>query len=658
MKMTELKCTACNGTLKIDENNPNIAVCEYCHTKYIIEDAGSDHERLGTPPPSWYTPQTQGTASSGTSGGAGTSTQKKKTGWEPYGWKRGTALVVFGIVAVIAINFRGLMNRWNMDHPKKDALEMFASAAAEANQGLDDMEDFEDDGANIPDTPFSGAFAMMAEAALGKPADTITEQELAKFQWIATKYSDMGTVLAVGYSYDDPYAIEDAELTWVPLSRDAAKQDTSQLARFTGLKKLDLSSSIHPGDLQGLPIQGISCYSDSPAELAEILGDEAAQIREIYITASLESLEGLSSFPKLEKLSLYCGHLTDISMLANLKNVTSLTLESCDGVTDFSVLSVMPWLKELSIESEGLRDIGFVSKMPELTSLSLDDTSILHVNGLAGNTSLTSLSIDSCNDMTDCSAISGLTGLQSLFLDLPYGCGEPDLSGLTGLTELTISGVENVEFLRNMSQLETLTMSGCQINDTGTFAGLTGLKKLKCTYLYGYLPSWSFINNIPGLEILDLTGVSTYEDISSLFLIPTLKELYLNGMECELNFSKLTVNESLTTLEMDGMKFYTNVQISGGGGIYSINYDDVSLDEHTDFLVNYPNLKNLSLADNTLTQIGFASSLGALETLDINGNYVTDLKPLETLKALKLVNSTGNPVENYRVLGEDVVILK
>ena len=49
---------------------------------------------------------------------------------------------------------------------------------------------------------------------------------------------------------------------------------------------------------------------------------------------------------------------------------------------------------------------------------------------------------------------------------------------------------------------------------------------------------------------------------------------------------------------------------------------------------------------------------GALETLDINGNYVTDLKPLETLKALKLVNSTGNPVENYRVLGEDVVILK
>ena len=106
------------------------------------------------------------------------------------------------------------------------------------------------------------------------------------------------------------------------------------------------------------------------------------------------------------------------------------------------------------------------------------------------------------------------------------------------------------------------------------------------------------------------------------------------------------------------MKFYTNVKISGGGGIYSIDYDKVSLDEHTDFLTNYPNLKNLSLADNTLTNVDFASSLGALETLNISGNYVTDLKPLETLKALKMVDSTGNPIENYRVLGDDVLILK
>lgn len=648
MKMTELKCTACNGTLKFDENNPNIAVCEYCHTKYVIEDAGSDHARLGTPPPNWYAPQNSGSSSSGTSGSSG---GKKATGWEPYGWKRGTALVCIGLVLVFAINAKGLIRRWNMDHPKKSDIMM-------DSQAVEVMGEEEEDFSSIPDTPFEGAFAMMAEAACGKPADEITPQELEKFQWLATKYTDMGSVLAVGYSYDDPYASDTASLTWVPLSRDAAKLDTSQLARFTGLKKLDLSGSISSGDLSGLPIQGISCYSDSPAELAERLGDAAAQLKEVNITASLESLDGITAFTGAEKMSIYGGHLTDITMLANLKNVTSLTLDYCDDVTDFSVLSVMPWLKELSIESEGLRDIGFVSKMPELTSLTLEDTSILHVNGLEGNTTLTSLSIDRCGEMKDCGAISGLTGLQKLFLDIPYGCAEPDLNGLTGLTELTVSGFDNIGFLRNMPQLTTLTLDGCQISDTGAFAGLTGLKELSCSHVYGDLANWNFVGGIPGLEILDLSGVSTYEDVSSLFLIPTLQELYLNGMECELNFSKLAVNESLTTLEMDGMKFYTNVKISGGGGIYSIDYDKVSLDEHTDFLTNYPNLKNLSLADNTLTNVDFASSLGALETLNISGNYVTDLKPLETLKALKMVDSTGNPIENYRVLGDDVLILK
>ncbi len=37
MKITELRCSACDGTLKVDENNPNFAECEYCHTKFTIE---------------------------------------------------------------------------------------------------------------------------------------------------------------------------------------------------------------------------------------------------------------------------------------------------------------------------------------------------------------------------------------------------------------------------------------------------------------------------------------------------------------------------------------------------------------------------------------------------------------------------------------------
>ena len=40
MRLTELKCKACGGTLKVDESNPNVAECEYCHTRYTLESNG------------------------------------------------------------------------------------------------------------------------------------------------------------------------------------------------------------------------------------------------------------------------------------------------------------------------------------------------------------------------------------------------------------------------------------------------------------------------------------------------------------------------------------------------------------------------------------------------------------------------------------------
>ena len=33
MKLVELKCPACNGTVKLDPEHPGEAVCEYCKTR-------------------------------------------------------------------------------------------------------------------------------------------------------------------------------------------------------------------------------------------------------------------------------------------------------------------------------------------------------------------------------------------------------------------------------------------------------------------------------------------------------------------------------------------------------------------------------------------------------------------------------------------------
>ena len=68
-------------------------------------------------------------------------------------------------------------------------------------------------------------------------------------------------------------------------------------------------------------------------------------------------------------------------------------------------------------------------------------------------------------------------------------------------------------------------------------------------------------------------------------------------------------------------------------------------------------MKNLSIAENELTDIAFAGELSALETIDLSENYVTDLKPLAGLKSLKRVTCTGNPISTERVLREKVVVI-
>lgn len=640
MKITELKCTSCNGSLKIDENNPHIAVCEYCKTRYVLEDEGGGEVHLGGEEKEkvkekeiWYEPAKE--------------KKVRKTGWEPYGWKRGVALVSIGLVLMVAMNWKGLKRRWDLDHAQSKQTEAAASLGNDAVEVTEAPEE--------AFKPLEGTFADMASKAVGKPADALTEADLGRFRWVTFKYS-MDSVM-VGYSFDNPYESEDAELTWLEYPRDSVDLKMGELSKFKGLKKLDVANYMSADSLKGLDLVGLSCYSKTPGELAALMEDPG-QIQEINFKAGLESLDGLSEFTGIDTLTIGGMHLTDIKDLANLKQVKSLTLENCDDVTDFTVLSVMDWLEELSVESESIKDTGFVKGMPSLHTFRLSDAKILNLNGLEGNTTITTLAIEDCREMKDAGTVSGLTGLKNLSLDIPYGCAQPDLSGLSGLESLEISGMDTVKFLGNMAGLTHLNLSSCKVDSTSVFSGLTNLKELKCTYISGNDTGWGFVAGIPGLEILDLRGISTYEDISGIFNIASLKELYLNGMECELNFSKLAPNESLEVLEMDGMKFYTNVQVSGGGGIVYVDYDKVELDGNTDFLANYPGLKHLSIADNKLTQIQFAGSLAALETLDISDNYVTDLKPLEPLRALYQVNCKGNPVENYRVLGDKVTIIQ
>lgn len=635
MKITELRCPACNGTLKIDENNPKVAVCEYCKTKYVLEWEGDNAKIGSTPAPSkpYYVPTPPRPAQS-----------QKKTGWESYGWKRAVALVC-GFFVIVGLMYGPQVMNKHREMEESKAVDVMAESAIEAVPESEAVEVI----------PFTGVLAEAAELIFDKPLETITETELASVRWLGIKYGNGGKDVMIGYSMDNPFENQEAELSWLSFDRDKAKVETASLRNFTGLVKLQ-ASYLSKDDLKGLHLQGVSCYAESPELVAAVM-EHPEELKELEISAGLSSLNGLEAFTSLEKLTVDCYNLTEIRDLANAKSVKYLTLENADGVTDFSVLSVMTWLEGLYVDSEGLKDIGFISMMPGLKSLGLEHTGLLTLAGLeARKDTLEELHVDSSNTLKDSSGISTLTGLKKLNVEVPYNCPKPDLSPLTAMEDLTVIRFDTVSFLGSMPSLKRLVIDGGTVDNTKVFAGLNSLETLKCSFRSG--SSLDFVHKLPALKNLDLTGCVTYYDISSIFNMPALEKLLLNGAECEINFGKLQDNGSLKHLEMTGIKLYKNVQVSGGGGIQYVNWDDVVLDEHIDFLTHYPNLKTLVLSDNDLTKVDFASGLMELENLDISDNYVTDIKPLDTAVSLKQVNCTGNPISNPRVLNEKVNIIQ
>ncbi len=106
--MTELRCPSCNGKLEIDQKNPNIEICKQCKKAFTFQKIHSETtgeaKLILTPVPDRipYQPTQR--------------KEPKKSGWEPYGWKRGVALVILFFVLMGMMYGRKIYDRYQMDH--------------------------------------------------------------------------------------------------------------------------------------------------------------------------------------------------------------------------------------------------------------------------------------------------------------------------------------------------------------------------------------------------------------------------------------------------------------------------------------------------------------------------------------------------------------
>ena len=108
---------------------------------------------------------------------------------------------------------------------------------------------------------------------------------------------------------------------------------------------------------------------------------------------------------------------------------------------------------------------------------------------------------------------------------------------------------------------------------------------------------------------------------------------------------------------MNRLKVWENIQVDYEGMFTYLDYDDVLLKDYVDFLSKFPNLEELYMQGDKLTEVEFTSGLPELRKLDITGNYITDMRPLSKLEHLEIVWCGENAVSQGMDLGEDVVVI-
>jgi len=350
-----------------------------------------------------------------------------------------------------------------------------------------------------------------------------------------------------------------------------------------------------------------------------------------YGDDDIVSLIGLEHAKNLEVLKLYFNEISDISPLFNTDTQSGLTdLTYLDlgynNISDISALAGLTKLTYLDLRfNEEISDISPLfdtdtqSGLTDLTYLDLGYNNISDISALAGLTSLTTLSLDGCqidnDDLTtlyDTATQSGLTILTELSL---WDNQISDISALAGLTDLTglnlgMNDIDDISPLhdeRTGSGLTKLTYLNLYDNDIWDIDSLwdrhydsasggyveTGLMDLKFLDLgNNHISSIYSLRGLTKLNILYL-GENRIEDLSALYNETTglgLTELWILDL----------------TSQGDGCR-YIQPRL-----------------ESVHSLAGLKHLKKLYLSDNCISYISPLTELDELEKLVLSGNPLNE----------------------------------
>lgn len=335
---------------------------------------------------------------------------------------------------------------------------------------------------------------------------------------------------------------------------------------------------------------------------------------EIETTESVKAIGELSSLKKLTiKTKAY-----DLSPLANLKNLTELSIEVYDIRN--------PEFFKFLVDLDSLRKIKLQVQATDFMATKLNTEYLKELNHFDEFKLVLSKNLDYNVEIKDLSFLRDFTGLTGLTISQKINKNGKinnieDIAYLENLKELEINPgafkLEDIAFLKNLSNLEKLDLRQHDIKDFGPLMDMTSLKEL---YLPQNISSLKPLANLKNLKVLKLSSpviywYNKYEEQ------PTENIKHLKDV---------LVLQNLTKLE--------NIELAG------FNIDDIS------WINSLKHLKVVKLSRNNIADISSMKGLENIEILDLSRNNITDVSALRDMNNIEELYLYKNNIRNIEAI--------
>lgn len=511
------------------------------------------------------------------------------------------------------------------------------------------VDEYEEEELLTEHSPF---YTAMTEAIFEKEYSRITDEDLNKIKYLKV-YTSLD-FYTVEYSFQSPYESEDAAFETVTLRLEPSTWNCWDLASFPGLEKLDISNekaeNVPLGEFTQL--KGLVCHGAAPDEIAQML-PSPGQLLELSLDGP-ETLDGIAAFDSLEKLTVEDIYEPDLKQLVSLQNLKFLSLQEEDDSDPFS-----------DSEPTSLTDYSALSVLTGLESLELSSPFIRDFSFLKPLTGLKSLSLAE----SEAISIAPLAELPQLtYLKLEENNALQDYSPVASLASLHTLVIDKGTSqpdpdLSSLQQLEDLDMSGfISISFLNRMGNLKHLSIHSCN-----IDEISALSGLTGLETLTCYSVWTYAvplmDVNFIDGMANLKSVDFSGgsddswggfqnyVQIMGDISNVFNHPGLEKLILNNCMFALEFdRLTENPDLKHLELKEVDLKENF-YVETYNGMSDIWYDDVSLDEhISFLSNYPNLEELYLDGNQLTSIQFASNLHQLTMFSIKDNYITDLSPL--------